>query len=233
MAQVISLKLNKRNCSIRIRLTPCGNNFQKIEWKIKRDRHIFRPSAAIYGQFSSFVTAVYCLYSENTDQHTSSRQSLHQYQHIWHRESPCEHDTIIAKVCWEEEGRYDEIWLLRRCIDGKAPTPDQPDPIAIRIYYAGKTFRYTVDARDLCYAIAKAATSALKKYGFRGYFSSSGSDVCFGDAINIEQLLFLKAYALDALDVRELKTIWKKPKSWMRAEGTSFDDEIKLLLFDM
>ena len=56
---------------------------------------------------------------------------------------------------------------------------------------------------------------------------------CFGDSINIEQLLFIKAYALNVLEVRELKTVWKKPKGWMSAAGTSFEDEIELLLFDM
>ena len=30
----VFLKLNKRNCNIRIRLTPCGSDFTKVQFKI-------------------------------------------------------------------------------------------------------------------------------------------------------------------------------------------------------
>ena len=230
------MKLNKRNCDIRIRLTPCGADFQKIQWSIGGDHHILWPSAVMGGQFSDLVTAVYCLYSEGYDTHTNCRRSIRQYQHDWESENAAgtDHHTIITKIQWDEErGGLDDICLTRRCKEWNYPTPDQYDPVEVELQYRRGDFKYTIDARDLCYAIAKAATKALKKYGFRGYHSSSGSCECFGDSINIEQLLFIKAYALNVLEVRELKTVWKKPKGWMSAAGTSFEDEIELLLFDM
>ncbi len=46
-------------------------------------------------------------------------------------------------------------------------------------------------------------------------------------------ILFIKAYALDAMEVRELKTVWKGDQRWQKAVGTSLDKEIELLLFDM
>ncbi|MBQ7623761.1 MAG: hypothetical protein IJS65_00610 [Clostridia bacterium] len=46
-------------------------------------------------------------------------------------------------------------------------------------------------------------------------------------------LLFVKAYALNALDVRTLKTVSRGNKSWKRSESTSFNKETDLLLFDM
>ena len=49
----------------------------------------------------------------------------------------------------------------------------------------------------------------------------------------MDELLFVKAYALDAMDTRLLKIAWERPKSWMSADKSSFEDEIKLLLFDM
>ena len=84
------------------------------------------------------------------------------------------------------------------------------------------------------YAASKAATEVLKKFGFFGYYSSTGGDCNgFGDILDIHVLLFLKAYALNALDARELTTIWKPENSWRHAEGTSFQKELELLLFDM
>lgn len=229
------MKLNKRNCDIRIRLTPCGADFQKIQMRIGGDHHTFWPSAVMGGQFSNLVTAVYCLYNEGSDDHTNCRRSIRLYQHGWDRdcETGNEVHAITTKVQWDEEGRFVNVTLIRRSSDWKSPTPDRFDPLEIEIDHWAGTFHYLVDARDLCYAIAKGATEALKKYGFRGYHASSGSDQCFGDAINIEQLLFVKAYALNALDTRELKPVWRNPKSWMSAEGTSFEKEMELLLFDM
>ena len=61
------MKLHKRNCDIRIRPTPCGADFQKVQWSIGGDRHVLWPSAVMGGQFSDLVTAVYCLYSEGDD----------------------------------------------------------------------------------------------------------------------------------------------------------------------
>ena len=45
--------------------------------------------------------------------------------------------------------------------------------------------------------------------------------------------LYSEGYALDAMEARELKEAWRDPHSWMEAEGTSFEKELELLLFDM
>ena len=89
-----------------------------------------------------------------------------------------------------------------------------------------------MDGRDLCYAIARGYTEAIKKYGFQGYLRSTGQQY-LGDSFEIEELLFVKAYALDVMESRELSTAWEKPKSWRGAEKSSFEKEIELLLFDM
>jgi len=226
----VFLKLNKRECNIRIRLTPCSGDFQKIQLSIGGDRHTFWPSAACGGQFFDLVTAVYCLYSEGSDDHTNCRRRIHKYRHDWAGGTNAH--TITCEVMWDGEGPYYTISLVRRNTNYKEPTPDEYDPIDIEIKNK-ETYRYTVDGKDLCYAIAKAATQALKKYGFRGYYISSGSICCLGDPVNIEQLLFIKAYALNALETRQLKTVWRNPNSWMNPEGTSFEQEMELLLFDM
>lgn len=103
----------------------------------------------------------------------------------------------------------------------------------MEIKYRKGTFTYKADGRDLCYAAAKAATDALKKYGFRGDQSSSGSECCLGDAFGINQLLFIKAYALNALSVRKLTEVRRKPNGLASAVASSFADETALLLFDM
>ena len=99
----------------------------------------------------------------------------------------------------------------------------------------GRVFNYKVDGRDLCYAAAKAYTDAIKKYGFYGYYMSTGGDCNgHGDIIDIHMILFIKAYALGKMDMRRLETAWKSEVSrWQGAERTSFEKEIELLLLEM
>ena len=91
---------------------------------------------------------------------------------------------------------------------------------------------FTVDGRDLCYAVAKACTEALKKYGFKGYLKSSGEQY-LGDKIDLEMLLFIKAYALNAMEVRDAPKAWEEPDGWRHAYASSFEKEMELLMFDM
>lgn len=87
----------------------------------------------------------------------------------------------------------------------------------------GKTYNeYCVDEKDFCYAIAKACTDVLKQYGIYGYRYSTEYDT-----FDLHQLLFIKAYALECLDVRKLLNA----DEWVKK--TNFDKEIELLLFDM
>lgn len=183
------------------------------------------------GQFSDLVTAVYCLYSEGDDGHSNIKRPLHRYQHDWDETEEGLH-TITTAIEWDEEGRFVDITLVRRDTDWCRPTPDSFDPVDVELTYWRGTFRYTVDGRDLCYAVARACTEALKKYGFWGYHYSSGNVSC-GDNIDINRFLFLKAYALNAMEVRVLAEKWRKPKSWMSADASCFQEEMELLLFDM
>ena len=63
--------------------------------------------------------------------------------------------------------------------------------------------------------------------------STGGDCNGFGDVIDLHMILFSKAYALNAMEVRELKTVWNDVRSPRVEEGTSFEKEIELLLFDM
>ena len=82
--------------------------------------------------------------------------------------------------------------------------------------------------------VIQAGIDALKKYGFKGYTLSTGGTYV-GDSFNIERFLFIKAYALNVLEVCEAKTEWAdpNPNRWGEAKSTNFSEELELLLFDM
>lgn len=214
-----------------------GACFLRVEWRIGGDRHYFFPSSAVGGQFFEFIDALYSLYCEGIDNHN------------WHcSEVKCELKTtkteergfeithVISRFCWDEEGRLIEISLCRSIDYWNEAKPGIPDPITVKINVHGKAaqeYEYSIDGVDLCYAVAKACTEAMKKYGLYGYFFSTFDGCRFGDFFDIGKLLFIKAYALNALDVRTITEVWRKPGSWRSADRTDFNKEIELLLFDM
>lgn len=73
---------------------------------------------------------------------------------------------------------------------------------------------------------------SIKKYGFKGYLRSSGEQY-LGDKIDLEMLLFIKAYALDAFEARNISKAWEVPNGWKNAYASSFEKEMELFLFDM
>ncbi len=232
------LKLNKRKCNISIELIPCGADMLKIIWCIGEDSHTFRASSVMGYQFSAFVGAMYQLYSEGPDTHSHNRGTGHKASFTFPGgDSSLQKDEVRSKtiINWDGEGPYYTITLDRKCKHWNYPVEDGEDPIEISINSTRNApYTCTVDGHDLCYAVAKAYTEAIKKYGFYGYYSSTGGNCNgFGDVIDLNMILFIKAYALNVMEVRNLETVWKAKRGWEHAEGTSFDKEIELLLFDM
>ena len=137
-----------------------------------------------------------------------------------------------TKVSWDEEGRFVNVKLSRKSKKRTPPAIGELDPVEMDLDTCYGKFHYTIDGRDLCYAVARGCTEALKKYGFVGYTKSTGNQE-YGDGVSINALLFIKAYALGAPEVRETRMIYQCPNGWEKAEGSFFEKEMELLLFDM
>ena len=200
-------KLQKRNCDIKIKLTPCGAQYLHFEMNIQDDHLEFLPASTMGEQFGAVLSAFYTLFQENDDSHTEwrPREYLSDEKHI----------IAVTKVEWDNEGDVVEIIMSRVCGVGIDYENDQTK-IEIRNY--GKLLKsYTVKTKDLCYAVAKACTDALKEYGFYGYRYSTEHD-CF----NLHQLLYIKSFALLNFEARELTS----KNEDERSKRTSFEKGI-------
>ena len=82
---------------------------------------------------------------------------------------------------------------------------------------------FKISYKEFCYAVAKAATEALKKHGLLGYHKS----IFYAD-MNLRCLLRLKAYALDCEEEIAVK-------NYTETEGdiSSLEAEFRLLMKDM
>ena len=225
------MKLNKRNCEVRIRLTPCGTDFLKVHFRIGGDNHYFLPSGVMGDQFNAFIWATYVLYEEERLPHLFYFRGNKEYRCEYTNQKDGETETT-AFVTWDEERTVTKIKLSRTSKKRTPAFQGEADPVEVELDTCYGKFHYTIDGRDLCYAVARGCTEALKKYGIQGYIKSTGNQY-YGDGISMNALLFIKAYALDALEARETRFVYQRPNGWEEAEGSSFEKEIELLLFDM
>jgi hypothetical protein len=179
-------------------------------------------------QFSELVYAIYSLYTEDNLRHYHKEKSLPPDTGPY----PAPYYRTTSKIFWDEEGRIDNITLTRRHMNMGRHLPDTLDQIEIDLDLHYGRYKYTVDGKDLCYAVAKACTEAIKKYGFFGYAHSSDPDQNAAEQMDINWLLFIKAYALDALEIRIVRKVWENPDHDY-ASASSLERELELLLFDM
>ena len=192
------------------------------------DHHVFWPHTGAGGQFSSFLHAVYRLYDDKAVKHDHGRIIS---PNRGRQPEPCYRS--MAYFSWNERGREEKFRLIRRHQDPNRCIPDGPDPVELEIFLPDETFRYAVDGRELCYALAKAFTDSIKKYGIGGFCLGSGENYKFQEQLALNELLFIKAYALGLPEVRNVEKLWAEPSGWKYGLATSLEAEIKLLLMDM
>ena len=229
------LQLNKRDCGTSIELIPCGACFLKVVWKIGDDNHVFWASSVMNYQFYSFIRAIYELYGEgNSDAHNHSIGSRKEWRRFSYN-LETKKSSVETYCVLDGEGILYKFFFRREEVDDIAPDTNEADPVSIRIVLPDNTeYRYVIDGKDLCYAVAKAYTEVLKKFGFYGYYTATAGDSsCSGDVIPIYMFLFIKAYGLMNMEARELRDVpgcrWEDD----RTVAGSFERELELLLFDM
>ena len=208
-------ELKKRDCDIKIKLTPSGTQYLHFEMDIQGDHLDFLPASTMGDQFGAIVCALYTLFHEKEDMHEEwrSREHISDENHVIHRR--------VTKVEWDNEGDVIDIMMSRK---GGIDIDYENDLIDIEIKNYDEVLKqYTVKTKDLCYAVAKACTEALKEYGIYGYRYSTEQDY-----FNLHQLLYIKSFALGNFEARELIS---EENDWVKK--TSFEKEMELLLFDM
>ena len=209
-------ELKKRDCDIHISLLPSGTQFLCVKMDIQGDHLHFLPSSAVGDQFGDFISALYNLFYEGDDGHDewTGRHYISDENHM-----------ILASqvtVEWDEEHDMAHIVMTRKWSN---EIDFESDVMDIEFKRYDKLIKkYTVKTVDFCYAVAKACTEALKRYGFYGYRYSTEHDY-----FQLHQFLYIKSLALMNFEARELVLECQDEY----AKCSSFEKEMELLLFDM
>ena len=212
------MKLQKRDCPIKVTIKPLGSDLLDVEFDFGYDKLEYTPSTGgcfFDNQFGEFVCALYTLYHEKNCERYDGHSEWQERNYHTNNDNKIQATTV--KIDWDGEGTFLSLELTREW-DGNT--------ILLRSSMdSWKTHReFVASDRDFCYAVAKACTEVIKQFGFYGYRYSTESE-----PIKIHQLLFLKAYALDNMEARELTVVDEE----LDCCKSNFEKEMELLLFDM
>lgn len=225
-------ELKKRDCDISMKLVPYGAGWTDVYLNIGEDKLYFIISSVLGDTFTDLLRILYFLHPENHD--PENEEDLidcwwglvekDEVVEIAERidKCPCTIRPIPKKgeFSWDEEGAASN-WIIER-----EPTLDTDFDIKISIDICrdeDKHYEYNVRYKDFCYAVAKTCTEVLKSHGIYGYHHS-----IYEDDMHLRYLLFIKSVALDNFEARVLTD-----KGDKNGEGSSFEKEIELLMFDM
>jgi hypothetical protein len=231
----------KRDCSIKMELVPYGDGWEDITLAICGDHHWWSVSGCLGDGFWALVESLYALYPHQAHDELEQRRltefdefigDFQKGEFVNMRPKPEGYTGSYislpktAEFFWDHEG-WGVRWKLTKesgqerdfllTIDLEETEGDQSDD-------DHKTFHYTVRYSELCYAVGKAITEALKKHGFGGFHTS-----VWESDVNVRHLCFLKACGMGNPDAVHPFDSAEKGVGAV----SSFADEIELLLFDM
>ena len=240
------MKLNKRDCGIEMSIKSYAG-WTDVDLEIQGDKLSF----VISNVFSSFEDLMHLLWSMYPKSHADhprleckyAVQDLETCKTIKIVDDCKEADGCVIDVPWKGDVTWDAegsetTWTFERdpteklefdlkieidmseggVLGNVATAIDQPsEPWH-------ENHSYVVPYKDFCYAVAKAYTNLLKRYGFIGYRECTNSV-----DIAVRYLLCLKEVALDCPD--EFLALRCDNNTYECF--SSFGQEIELLLFDM
>ena len=244
------MNLQKRDCPIEIKITPCGAGWNDISWFVfgEMTEPILLTASNIGKNMSDFARALYYL-CPNQFEEGRAFDIIETVDYAYDIDTKCygkiyrigeskpqgtytEEFPIKAEFFWDEEPGGSN-WIITR----KPPAEPNKDTefdvhvfIGIDRYRVGPIYKghdyeniYDFDLKysDLCYAAGKALTQTMKSSGLQGYWRSTS------DIIDVIHLLFLKSVALGCNDACELE--FHDDYS----VKSRFSNEMELLLFDM
>ena len=216
-----------------MKLIPYGGGWTDVYADFGDGELYFFISHCLGDDFDTLMSALYHLYPNQTDYYEAEELVDYKIGIVENNvvtkivdelpDGPCtfRHIPWKAEFDWDEEGAYSH-WIFERI-----PDENKSFDVSVSIDVnrdTTKHYEYKVAYSDMCYAVAKACTKALKKHGILGYYHS-----IYHPDMNIRYLLFLKSIALDNSEAIELTYYDEKG----HGETTDFQKEMELLQFDM
>lgn len=236
MTEGRKMELRKRECPIKMEVSPIGYGWVKLVLEIGGDKYEIDISDCLGSGIGGFIQSLYQLYLGKKD--TPDRDCVSEvYEYVEvvkdgrvvgrrlrDKDDDCYWEMPKTTTCdLDEEGHGYAISFQREFMEGSDFV------VKVKVVEWGlvatedeKPVVYTVQYSDLCYALGKALTTAVKAVGFVGFCENA-----WDSDISPRHLCFLKAAGLGHPE-------WVLPKYADRDSPavSSFAAEMKLLEFD-
>ena len=215
------MNLNKRDCSIKIEFYDVGAGWLNMKMGINGDELDLCTTYCLGDGFHALLERMYYLHP-NAYNHDYSGEIVEteEISAVIDGRKVAVEVPYKTNFYWNEEGSY-ITWKIEH-----KPTLDREFDLYLKIIInrddETQEFKYIVSYKEFCYALAKACTELLKKYGINGFHQSY-----WDGEINLRHLLFIKAVALDADDM--IKVEYKDNYEI----NSNIEKELELLLFNM
>ena len=218
------IKAKKYDCPLKFTVSDCESGWTHMIFDfngIKIETYIsylgYQPSALLE------ATRIFHSHEISYDEgHSYSHIDIEKTEDVDSPEGIWDVVPMVVGFQWDEEPMLTTWTIIRDAKDiGK-----EDFPLKIRIARTTDkvvNYEFTVQYRDLCYAVAKCYTELLKQYGFSGYYHGS-----YGDDLNIRQLLEIKGYALGLTS-----NLYAEDETKSYRLQLTPDEELELLKMDM
>jgi len=245
------MKLKARDCPLKIEYRPRGAGWTRIVICVGDKEHYISSSGYTGDQFGDLVNMLFCFNSSGK----FGGFSQEGYRDKKHIESV--YDQVIGGKKWDAipirgEIEFDGEQQGYTLIFEREPTLHADFDVKMTVimdeYTSNKAeYHYTFRYKDICYAVAKAYTDAIKRFGLTGLFVSNG----WLPPVDINQMLYLKAFALKCvgkLRLRDYDWLWSRTdaeneavrkarladsNSPSYAGCSNLNKEMEILLFNM
>lgn len=230
------MKLRKRDCQIKMEVSPIGVGWVGLVLEIGGDKYEIDVSGCAGSGIGGFIQSLYQLYCGKKSTPDGNRVSeVYVYVEV------LKGGRVVGRRLRDKnDDRYFEMPKTTSCdLDEEGHgyaisfqrefTEDSDFEVKVKVVEWGhvatedeKPVVYTVRYSDLCYALGKALTTAVKAVGFGGFCENS-----WDCDISLRHLCFLKAAGL-----RHPEWVLPMYADQDSPAVSSFADEMKLLEFD-
>jgi len=218
------MKLEKRECPLDIKIE-CEAGWSDVWFSYENMQLKFLISYCFDEQLDDLLEILYNF----CDESDPNGQLFNECKEVVNKAGGFHYAYLSSTFMWNEEPSVSRWTIERDLIESEGKKWDYSFNLHIKIERlydsdekTDEVFTFDVKYIDFCYAVAKAFTQLIKKYGFYGYHMST-----YNQDLNMRYLLSIKSIALNNFDAVHLTNI--------NSDGctSSLEKELELLQFDM
>ncbi len=226
------MNLDKKECPLKIKID-CDAGWSEVQFNYQDKILHFLISYCFDEQLDDLLETLYYLNPNVCDTADPNERLFEEWKEVVHKTGGYHYAYLSSSFMWNEEPAANKWTISRDFVESGDKEWDYSFNLHIKIakltdpdWDAEKSpevYSFDIKYCDFCYAVAKAITEMIKKYGFYGYHMST-----YNQDLNMRYLLSIKSIALNNFEAVQLNNLPNNDGC-----ASIFEKELELLMFDM